>query len=144
MNVEKPEERKISSSEDMEKSECRDNKERCDDLVKISRDERTVVVDEKSLEQSSRRSDSLSLVVEVKDDEKKQNKSVRLKDSQLENARGSRLWIFPDEAKHLSCEISFGTRQLDVAEAKLLQKKAEENIGEVQKLVALVLFTISV
>uniref|UniRef100_A0A1J3HHM6 Uncharacterized protein n=2 Tax=Noccaea caerulescens TaxID=107243 RepID=A0A1J3HHM6_NOCCA len=130
VNVDKPEEIKISFSEDMEKSECRDNKERCGDLVIVSRDERTVVVDEKSLKQSSRRSDSLSLVVEVKDDEKKQNKYVRLKDSQLENARGSRLWIFPDEAKDLPCEISFGTRQLDVAEANLLQKKTEENIGE--------------
>ncbi|CAA7062485.1 unnamed protein product [Microthlaspi erraticum] len=126
----KPEERKISFSEDMEKSVYRDNKERSDDLVTVSRDERKVVVEEKSLEQSTRRSDSLSLVVEVKDDEKKQKNSVRLKDSHLENARGSRLWIFPDEAKDLSCETSFGTRHFDIAEANLLQKMAEENIGE--------------
>ncbi|XP_024011908.1 uncharacterized protein LOC18017250 isoform X2 [Eutrema salsugineum] len=116
VNVEKPEEKKISS-EDMEKTVCVDNTERCDDLVIVSRDESTVVIEEKSPEQITRRSDS-----------------VRLKDYQLENARGSRLWIFPDEAKDLSCETDFGTRHLDLREATLVQKKTEEstreNIGE--------------
>lgn len=144
VNLEKPEERKISFK-DMEKSMCREDTKRCDDLVIVSRDEGTIVTEEKSLEQSNRRSDSLSKqrrkrssVVEVRDDEKKPNKSVRLKDSQLENARGSRLWIFPDEAKDLSCEeTDFGTRHLDLAETNLLQKKRDEStredIGEVQK-----------
>lgn len=143
VNLEKPEERE-KSFEDKEKSMCRDNTERCEDLETVSRDERTVVIEEKSDEQSTRRSDSLSKqrrkrssVVRVRDNEKNPNKSVRLKDSQLENARGSRLWIFPDEAKDLSCETDFGTRHLDLAEANLLQKKTEEStredIGEVQK-----------
>lgn len=133
------------SFEDVEKSVCSDKAERCDELVPIiSRDERTIVTEDKSLEQSTRRSDSLSKqpqkrssMVELRDDEKKPNKSVRLKDSHLENARGSRLWIFPDEAKVLSFETELGTRHLDLAEANLLQKKTEEstreNIGEVQK-----------
>ncbi|CAH8377159.1 unnamed protein product [Eruca vesicaria subsp. sativa] len=93
--------------------------ERCDDLVTVSREERTLVIEEKS----TRRSDSLSKqrrrrssVVEVRNDEKKQNKPVRLKDSHLENARGSRLWIFPDEAK-------------DVLQKKKEESK-KENIGE--------------
>ncbi|KAH0932103.1 hypothetical protein HID58_009220 [Brassica napus] len=105
VNIEKPKERKISS-EDMEKTVCRDKTERCDDLVTASREERPLIIEEKSLEESTRRSDSLSKqrrrrssVVEVRNDEKKQSKPVRLKDSHLENARGSRLWIFPDEAK---------------------------------------------
>ncbi|VVB16244.1 unnamed protein product [Arabis nemorensis] len=152
VNLEKPEERKISF-EDMEKSVCIDKTERCDDLVPIvSRDEKSVVIEDKSLEQNTRersivtedksleqsttRSDSLSKqpgqrtsVVEVRDDEKKPNKSVRLKDSQLENARGSRLWIFPDEAKDLSCKTDFGTRHLDLSQKKT-EESARENIGE--------------
>ncbi|CAD5335087.1 unnamed protein product [Arabidopsis thaliana] len=141
VNLEKSEERKIISFNNMEKSVCSDNTDRCDDLVIVSRDERTMDIEDKSLEHSTRRSDLLStqrrsLVVEVRDDEKKQNKSVWLKDSQLENARGSRLWIFPDEAKDLCCETDLGTRHLDLdlAEANLLQKRIDEstreNIGE--------------
>ncbi|KAL1217417.1 hypothetical protein V5N11_004595 [Cardamine amara subsp. amara] len=131
-NLEKPEERK-KFFEDMDKSVCRDNTERFEDLVTVSRDESTVVIEEKSVEQSTRRSDSLckqtrkrSSVVQVKDDEKNENKSVRLKDSQLENARGSRLWIFPDEAKDFSC----GTRHLNLVEVNILQKKTDESTRE--------------
>lgn len=116
VNIEKPKERKISS----------DTTEICDHIVTVSREERPLVIEHKSPEESTRRSDSLSKqrikrssVVEVSNDEKKQSKPVRLKDSHLENARGSRLWIFPDEAKDV------------------LQKKTEEskkaNTGEVQK-----------
>ncbi|KAG7534518.1 Zinc finger SWIM-type [Arabidopsis thaliana x Arabidopsis arenosa] len=135
VNIEKPEESKITSFENMEKSVCRDNTDRGDDLVIVSRDERTVVIEEKSLEQSTRRSDLLSTqrrssVVEVRDVEKKPNKSVCLKDSQLENARGSRLWIFPAEAKDLSCETDLGTRHLDLVEANMLQKRIEESTRE--------------
>ncbi|CAH2069699.1 unnamed protein product [Thlaspi arvense] len=137
VNIEKPEERKISSKDNMEKTVCKDNTERCDDIVIVPRGERTVVIEEKRLEQSTRRSDSLSKqrrkrssVVEVKDVEKKLNKTVRLKDSQLENARGSRLWIFPDEAKNFSRETDFGTRHLDLVEANVLQKKQEESSRE--------------
>ncbi|CAE6244309.1 unnamed protein product [Arabidopsis arenosa] len=139
VNLEKPEESKITSFENMEKSVCRDKTDRCDDIEIVSGDERSIVIEEKSLEQSTRRSDLLSTqrrssVVEVRDVEKKPNKSVCLKDSQLENARGSRLWIFPDEAKDLSCETDLGTRHLDLAEANMLQKRIEEstreNIGE--------------
>ncbi|CAL9243877.1 unnamed protein product [Arabidopsis halleri] len=139
VNLEKLEESKITSFENMEKSVCRDNTDRCDDLVIFSGDERSIVIEEKRLEHNTRRSDLLrtrrrSSVVEVRDDEKKPNKSVCLKDSQLENARGSRLWIFPDEAKDLSCETDLGTRRLDFAEAYMLQKRIEEstreNIGE--------------
>lgn len=115
-NIEKPKERKISS----------DTTEICDHIVTVSREERPLVIEHKSPEESTIRSDSLSKqrikrssVVEVRNDEKKQSKPVRLKDSHLENARGSRLWIFPDEAKDV------------------LQKKTEEskkaNTGEVQK-----------
>ncbi|XP_023633571.1 uncharacterized protein LOC17876096 isoform X2 [Capsella rubella] len=142
VNLEKPEEKKIGLR-DMEKPVCREDTERCNDLFIVSRDERKVIMEEKSLEQSKRRSDSLSkqmrkrssVVEEVRDDEKKPNKTVRLKDSQLENARGSRLWIFPDEAKDLSCErTDCGTRHLDMAKATLLQTNREEsnseNIGE--------------
>lgn len=136
VNLEKPEERKISF-EEMEKSVCIEKTERCHNLVPtVSRDEKSVG---KSLEQSTTRSDSLSKqpgqrtsVLEVRDDEKKPNKSVRLKDSQLENARGSRLWIFPDEAKDLSCETDFGTRHLDLSQKKT-EESARENIGEVRK-----------
>lgn len=113
VNIEKPKERKISS----------DTTEICDHIVTVSREERPLVIEHKSPEESTRRSDSLSKqrikrssVVEVSNDEKKQSKPVRLKDSHLENARGSRLWIFPDEAKDV------------------LQKKTEEskkaNTGE--------------
>lgn len=112
--IEKPKERKISS-EGMEKTVSRDKTVTCDHLVTVSREERTLVIEEKS----TRRSDSLSKqrikrssVVEVSNDEKKQSKPVRLKDSHLENARGSRLWIFPDEAK------------------AVLQKKTEESKKE--------------
>ncbi|KAJ4907761.1 Uncharacterized protein Rs2_11419 [Raphanus sativus] len=122
VNIEKRRERKITS-DDMEKTVCRDNTERCDDLVILSREERPLVIEEKSLEESTRRSDSLSKqrlkrssVVEVRNDEKKQSKPVRLKDSHLENARGSRLWIFPDEAK-------------DVLQKKTEESK-KENTGE--------------
>ncbi|CAN6976171.1 unnamed protein product [Brassica oleracea var. botrytis] len=112
-NIEKPKERKISS----------DTTEICDHIVTVSREKRPLVIEHKSPEESARRSDSLSKqrikrssVVEVSNDEKKQSKPVRLKDSHLENARGSRLWIFPDEAKDV------------------LQKKTEEskkaNTGE--------------
>ncbi|XP_020888876.1 uncharacterized protein LOC9300560 isoform X2 [Arabidopsis lyrata subsp. lyrata] len=139
VNIEKPEERKIISFENMEMSVCRDKRDRCDDLVIVPGDERSIVIEEKSLEQSIRRSDFLSTqrrssVVKVRDDEKTPHKSVCLKDSQIENARGSRLWIFPDEAKDLSCETDIGTRHLDLAEANLLQKRIEEStrddIGE--------------
>ncbi|CAN7114885.1 unnamed protein product, partial [Brassica rapa subsp. narinosa] len=113
VNIEKPKERKISS----------DTTEICDHIVTVSREERPLVIEHKSPEESTIRSDSLSKqrikrssVVEVSNDEKKQSKPVRLKDSHLENARGSRLWIFPDEAKDV------------------LQKKTEEskkaNTGE--------------
>ncbi|KAF8099890.1 hypothetical protein N665_0236s0050 [Sinapis alba] len=127
VNIEKPEERKISS-EDMEKTVCRDNTERCDDLLIVSRGERSLVIEEKSLEESTRRSDSLSKqirkrssVVEVRNDEKKQSKPICFKDSHLENARGSRLWIFPDEAK-------------DVLQKKTEASKKENTEGiELQK-----------
>lgn len=122
VNIEKPKERKISS-EDMEKTVCRNTTETCDHLVTVSREERPLVIEDKSLEESTIRSDSLSKqirkrssVVEVRNDEKKQNKPVRLKDSHLENARGSRLWIFPDEAK-------------DVLQKKTEESK-KENTGE--------------
>ncbi|XP_019087221.1 PREDICTED: uncharacterized protein LOC104726229 isoform X2 [Camelina sativa] len=134
VTLEKPEERKISFK-DMEKPICIEDTERCDDLVIVSRNERTIVIEEKSDSLSKLRR-KRSSVVEVRDDEKKPNKSVRFKDSQQENARGSRLWIFPDEAKDLSCEkTDFGERvHLDLAEADLLQKNREEstreNIGE--------------
>ncbi|XP_010451532.1 PREDICTED: uncharacterized protein LOC104733665 isoform X1 [Camelina sativa] len=115
VTLEKPEERKISFK-DMEKSMSKEDTERCDALVIVSRDERTVVIEEKSDSISKQRRKRIS-VVEVRDGEKKPNKSVRFKDSQQENARGSRLWIFPDEAK-----------------ADLLHKNREEstreNIGE--------------
>lgn len=122
VNIERAEERKIIS-EGMEKRVSRDASETCDDLVTVSREERPLVIEEKSLEESTRRSDSLSKqrikrnsVVEVRNDEKKQSKPVRLKDSHLENARGSRLWIFPDEAK-------------DVLQKKIGESK-KENTGE--------------
>ncbi|XP_010483168.1 PREDICTED: uncharacterized protein LOC104761749 isoform X2 [Camelina sativa] len=132
VTLEKPEERKISFK-DMEKPMSIEDTQRCDDLVIVSKDERAVVTEKSDSLSKQRR--KRSSVVEVRDGEKKPNKSVRLKDSQLENARGSRLWIFPDEAKDLSCEkTEFGTRHLDLAEANLLQKNREEsnreNIGE--------------
>ncbi|CAN7006141.1 unnamed protein product [Brassica rapa subsp. trilocularis] len=113
VNIDKPKELKISSA----------TTEICDHIVTVSREERPLVIEHKSPEESTIRSDSLSKqrikrssVVEVRNDEKKQSKPVRLKDSHLENARGSRLWIFPDEAKDV------------------LQKKTEEskkaNTGE--------------
>lgn len=136
MNIEKPEERKIISFENMEMSVCRDKRDRCDDLVIVSGDERSIVIEEKSLEQSIRRSEFLSTqrrssVVKGRDDEKKPHKSVCLKDSQLENARGSRLWIFPDEAKDLPCETDLGTRHLDLQ--KRIEESTREDISEVQK-----------
>ncbi|KAL0843702.1 hypothetical protein Bca101_016948 [Brassica carinata] len=122
VNIEKPKERKISS-EGMEKTVSRDKTVTCDPLVTVSREKRTLVIEEKSIEESTRRSDLLSKqsikrssVVEVSNDEKKQSKPVRLKDSHLENARGSRLWIFPDEAK-------------DVLQKKTEESK-KENTGE--------------
>ncbi|KAJ0261544.1 Uncharacterized protein HA466_0046450 [Hirschfeldia incana] len=122
VNIEKPEERKINP-EGMEKTVSRDASETCDDLVTVSREETSLVIEEKSLEESTRRSDLLnkqrrkrSLVVEVNNGEKKENKPVCLKDSHLENARGSRLWIFPDEAK-------------DVLQKKTEESK-KENTGE--------------
>lgn len=71
-----PVDRKISS-EDMKKTACGDYTERCDDVAIVSRDERTVVIKEKSLEHNTRRSDILSKqgikrssVVDIKNDEK--------------------------------------------------------------------------
>ncbi|CAN6806726.1 unnamed protein product [Brassica oleracea] len=123
VNIEKPKERKISS----------DTTEICDHIVTVSREERPLVLEHKSPEESTLRSDSLSKqrikrssVVEVSNDEKKQSKPVRLKDSHLENARGSRLWIFPDEAKDVLQKKTEDSKKANTGERGLSCRSIEK------------------
>ncbi|XP_010545340.1 PREDICTED: uncharacterized protein LOC104817752 isoform X4 [Tarenaya hassleriana] len=111
-----------------------ENDHQCNDLLRHTKDEKTMVSMDKNLEEQPRRSNSLSKqrrkrssVAEGR--EEKQIKFTCTEDFRQYNIRGSRLWIFPDGAKD-SCTTASGTRHFDSPGANGVRANTDSCVRE--------------